>query len=58
MKQLVEAPRVAEEPDGDDLEVVELVVLADEALRELARRCRELLAKEVTDDCPPGHWLG
>ena len=58
MNQLVEAPRFADEPEGDDLEVVELIALDDEALRALARRCRELLARAVTDDCAPGHWLG
>ncbi|MEO8697935.1 MAG: hypothetical protein ABI658_30830 [Acidimicrobiales bacterium] len=27
-------------------------------LQELVARCRELLAKRATGDCPPGHWLG
>jgi hypothetical protein len=31
----------------------------DEALEELKRRCRELLAKKcVKGDYAPGHWLG
>ena len=27
-------------------------------LRDLARRCGELLAQRTTAECPPGHWLG
>ena len=45
--------------DTDELdEAIDLTTVDDRDLRDLARRCRELLAAKTTEDCPPGHWLG
>ena len=37
---------------------IELVLDRDRELRELARRCRQLLAQPAPEIYPPGHWLG
>ncbi len=37
---------------------IELVLDRDREFRELALRCRWLLAQQPAANCPPGHWLG
>jgi hypothetical protein len=60
MKALLEGTTA----DVEQAETGDNGTAAEVAANEMARRqafvdrCRELLAKRVTDDCPPGHWLG
>ena len=58
MKGLLEDRQLELEEGADTADEVELVLDRDRELRELARRCRDLLAKRTVDDCPPGNWLG
>jgi hypothetical protein len=60
MKALLEGTTadVEQAETGDDGTAAE--VAANETARRQAfvDRCRELLAKRATGECPPGHWLG
>ena len=60
MKALLKGRDADVEQTGvDDTEaVIELRVNHDRELREMVRRCREVLAQRGPKDCPPGHWLG
>ena len=60
MKAQLETRKAELEQTGtDDSEaVIELRVNHDRELREIVRRCSEVLAQRGTKDCPPGHWLG
>ena len=56
---LEQRPVELEAPETDEHEAAAgLIVKTDDDLRELVRRCRELLARPTAPDCPPGHWLG
>ena len=59
MKGLLEDRHPELENDTDTVCEIELVVVdRDRELRELAHRCRQLLAQPAAEHCPPGHWLG
>jgi hypothetical protein len=59
MKGLLEDRHTELEQAGDTAGEIELVFDQDADLRDLATRCRELLAqRRPRADCPPGHWLG
>jgi hypothetical protein len=58
MKGLLEDRQLELEEGADTAGEVELVLDRDRELRELARRCRQLLAQAAPTNCPPGHWLG
>ena len=58
MKDLLEDRQPELEEGADRAGEIELVLDHDRELRELARRCRALLAKRTVRDYPPGNWLG
>jgi hypothetical protein len=58
MKGLLEDRQLELEEGADTAGEIELVLDHDRELRELARRCRDLLAKQTVRDYPPGNWLG
>ena len=58
MKGLLEDKEAEPEKGADTAGEIEPVVDHDRELWELARRCRDLLAKRTVRDYPPGHWLG
>jgi hypothetical protein len=59
MKGLLEDRHTELEQPGDTAGEIELVLDQEADLRDLATRCRELLARRrPLADCPPGHWLG
>ena len=66
MNGALEVTRVTQGPiDNDDVEdlldvrdFIELEAEIDCEIRELAWRCRVLLAQRPGTDQPPGHWLG
>lgn len=59
MKGLLEDKHAELEQARETGGEVELVLDREADLRDLAARCRELLARlRPPADCPPGHWLG
>jgi hypothetical protein len=58
MKGLLEDRQPELETGTHTADEIELVVDCDRELRELAHRCRQLLAQAAPANCPPGHWLG
>jgi len=58
MKGLLEERQPELEKGTDTASEIEVVSDRDRELRELARRCRQLLAQAAPANCPPGHWLG
>jgi len=60
MKALLEGTAAdVEQTEKGDKETAEEVAANETARRQaFVARCRELLAKRATGECPPGHWLG